>query len=65
MILASSRPGDVVADFFAGSGSTAKAAYRLGRSFVGSELDADRYRQTREELDILMQEVKRHHDHTA
>ncbi|MGL4886563.1 MAG: DNA methyltransferase, partial [Aeromonas veronii] len=65
MILASSRPGDVVADFFAGSGSTAKAAYRLGRSFVGCELDADRYRQTRDELDILMQEVKQPHDHIA
>ncbi|MGL4708412.1 MAG: site-specific DNA-methyltransferase, partial [Aeromonas veronii] len=60
MILASSREGDVVADFFAGSGSSAKAAYRLGRHFIGSELDEERYQQTRDELDILQQDRKHH-----
>lgn len=64
MILASSREGDVVADFFAGSGSTAKAAYRLGRSFVGCELDSERYQQTRDELDLLQRERKQHHNCT-
>ncbi|KHA57135.1 DNA adenine methylase [Aeromonas hydrophila] len=58
MIQASSREGDVVADFFAGSGSTAKAAWRLGRHFVGAELDADRYEKTRDELDALQLEEK-------
>ena len=34
IIQASSRPGDVVLDFFAGSGTTGAAAAELGRSFV-------------------------------
>jgi site-specific DNA-methyltransferase (adenine-specific) len=29
-----SRPGDVVLDFFAGSGTTGEAAARLGRGFI-------------------------------
>jgi DNA modification methylase len=34
IILASSNPGDLVADFFCGSGTAAVVASRLGRSFV-------------------------------
>ena len=34
IVTASSRPGDVVLDFFAGSGTTGMAAHELGRSFV-------------------------------
>lgn len=34
IILASSNPGDIVLDFFAGSGTTGEAAYRLGRRFI-------------------------------
>jgi DNA modification methylase len=34
MILASSRPGDLVCDLFSGSGTTAAAASKLGRRFV-------------------------------
>ncbi len=37
VILASSNPGDVVADFFAGSGTTAAVASRLGRRFIASD----------------------------
>lgn len=40
IILASSNPGDLVADFFAGSGTTAGVAARLGRRFVA--VDAQR-----------------------
>ncbi|MEQ8234220.1 MAG: site-specific DNA-methyltransferase [Gammaproteobacteria bacterium] len=38
---ASTRPGDVVLDPFAGSGSTGVAALALGRRFVGAELERD------------------------
>lgn len=34
IIRASSRPGDTVLDFFAGSGTTGEAALKLGRSFI-------------------------------
>ncbi|MGE0861457.1 MAG: site-specific DNA-methyltransferase [Gammaproteobacteria bacterium] len=40
-LAASTRPGDLVLDPFAGSGSTGVAALRLGRRFVGSEIDLD------------------------
>ena len=37
LILASSNPGDVVLDPFAGSGSTAVTAKKLGRHYIGIE----------------------------
>lgn len=40
-ILAGSRPGDLVLDPFAGSGTVAVVARRLARSFVGMELNAE------------------------
>ena len=39
MILASSNPGDVVLDPFLGSGSTSVAAKKLGRTYVGIEVN--------------------------
>ena len=39
IILSSSRPGDVVCDPFAGTGTTLVAASQLGRKAVGVELD--------------------------
>jgi DNA modification methylase len=38
IIRASSNPGDLVADFFCGSGTTLAAAVRLGRHFMGSDI---------------------------
>jgi site-specific DNA-methyltransferase (adenine-specific) len=38
-LLAGTRPGDLVLDPFAGSGSTGVAALRLGRRFLGCEVD--------------------------
>lgn len=35
IVLASSRPGDIVADFFAGSGTTLAVAQSNGRSWIG------------------------------
>ena len=41
LILASSRPGDVVFDPFLGSGTTSVVAKKLGRQFCGVEIDED------------------------
>jgi DNA modification methylase len=38
VILASSNPGELVADFFCGSGTTAVAAAKLGRRFLASDI---------------------------
>ena len=37
IILASSNPGEIVADFFSGSGTAAVVAQRLGRQFIASD----------------------------
>jgi len=41
LILASSRPGDVVLDPFLGSGTTSVVAKKLDRRYIGIEIDAD------------------------
>jgi site-specific DNA-methyltransferase (adenine-specific) len=41
LVLASSRPGDLVLDPFLGSGTTAVVARKLGRRFVGIEMDGE------------------------
>lgn len=51
IINSSSREGDVVADFFMGSGATIKAALKLNRRVIGVELEADRFEQTRLEIE--------------
>lgn len=54
IIRSSSRPGDVVADFFMGSGATLKAALKLGRVGIGVELEEERFNQTVEEIKALL-----------
>lgn len=39
MVLASSKPGGIVADFFCGSGTTQIAAQKLGRRFIGADIN--------------------------
>ena len=41
VVLASTRPGDVVLDPFCGSGTTGVAALRFGRRFIGIDMDVE------------------------
>jgi site-specific DNA-methyltransferase (adenine-specific) len=50
IITASSRPGAVVFDAFAGSGSTAVAARNTGRKFIGCEMNSDYIRLAMDKL---------------
>ena len=38
MLLSSSSPGDTVLDYFLGSGTTAAAAHKMGRRYIGIEI---------------------------
>lgn len=53
IINTSSRPSDVVADFFMGSGATVKAALALGRQAIGVELEEERFQQTKTEIESI------------
>jgi DNA modification methylase len=50
IILASSKPGDTVADFFCGSGTTLAVAEKLGRRWLGSDLSKFAIQVTRKRL---------------
>lgn len=54
IINSSSREGDVVADFFMGSGATIKAALKLNRRVIGVELETERFGQTIDEIKKLL-----------
>ncbi|HGJ5890560.1 site-specific DNA-methyltransferase [Arsenophonus apicola] len=53
IIKSSSREGDLVADFFMGSGATIKAALKLNRRALGVELEKERFEQTKYEITQL------------
>src|SRR5262249_25893668 len=60
VLLASSKPGDVVLDPFFGSGTTGAVAKRLGRNFIGIERDqnyADAARRRIAAIEPLSEEV--------
>jgi len=50
IILMASNPGDIVADFFCGSGTTLAVAEKLGRRWVGSDLSKFAIQVTRKRL---------------
>jgi DNA modification methylase len=53
IIRASSNPGDLVADFFCGSGTTPLVAARLGRRFIGVDATWRAIHTTRKRLVVL------------
>ena len=53
IIRSSSREGDLVADFFMGSGATLKAALKLNRKVLGVEFEKERFKQTEKEIKSL------------
>lgn len=50
IIRASSDPGQVVADFFSGSGTTVKVASELGRKFIGCDIGINALQTCRDRL---------------
>ena len=50
VILASSKPGDIIADFFCGSGTTLAVAEKLGRRWIGADLSKYAIQVTRKRL---------------
>lgn len=51
LIMLSSKPGDIIMDPFAGSGSSGIAADCCGRNWIGCELDTDMYQKAKHWLD--------------
>lgn len=58
IILASTQPGDLVADFFIGSGTTVAVAEKLGRRWVATDLGKFGVHTTRKRLIGVQRELK-------
>lgn len=58
IIKASSNPGDLVADFFCGSGTTAAVAEKLGRKWIATDLGKFAIHTTRKRLIGVQRELK-------
>jgi DNA modification methylase len=56
IILASTNPGDLVADFFGGAGTTAAVASRLKRQFISSDFQPRALQTTRSRLVLINQQ---------
>jgi len=58
IMLAASNPGDLVMDCFMGSGTTQSVAMRLGRRFIGADINLGAIHTTIKRLIIIAQELK-------
>lgn len=58
IIRATTEKGDIIADFFCGSGTTAVAAEKLGRSWLAVDINPQAIKTTLERLDALHNEAK-------
>jgi adenine-specific DNA-methyltransferase len=56
---ASSNPGDLVADFFCGSGTTLSVAEKLGRKWIGTDLGKFGIHTTRKRMIGVQRELKK------
>ncbi len=59
IIEVSSNEGDLVADFFCGSGTTCAVAEKLGRKWIGSDLGKFAIHTTRKRMIAVQRELKR------
>jgi len=59
LINASSNEGDIVADFFCGSGTTLAVAEKLGRKWIGSDLGRFAIHTSRKRLIQVQREMKK------
>ncbi len=59
IIKASSNEGDIVADFFCGSGTTLAVAEKLGRKWIGSDLGKFAIHTTRKRMIGVQRELKK------
>lgn len=59
IISASSRPGDLVGDFFCGSGTTLAVAEKLGRKWIGTDLGRFAIHTTRKRLITVQREASK------
>ena len=58
ILSASSNPGDLVADFFCGSGTTLAVAEKLGRKWIGCDLGQFAIHTSRKRLIGVQRELK-------
>lgn len=58
MILASSKPGDLVFDCFMGSGTTQAVAMKLGRRFIGADINLGAIQTTTKRLLSVVKELE-------
>ena len=58
VLTASSRPGDLVADFFSGSGTTLAVAEKLGRKWIGCDLGRFAIHTSRKRLIGVQRQLK-------
>ena len=63
IVLASSNEGDLVADFFCGSGTTAAVAEKLGRKWIAGDLGKFAIHTTRKRMILVQRECKQQSKH--
>lgn len=58
IILTGSNSGDLIADFFCGSGTTLEAAQKLGRKWIGCDLGKIAIHTCRKRMSVLVKEAE-------